>query len=291
MEGVGYEGFEMALTLFLNHFIMPEPVIPEGKIDDSKPTINLLPEGQEPPTPQAGESRTPETPTPAPQAAAPAAAPTAQENSDSAQASAKARELGEDRRAMLETMFKAAEGSEEAKAALIEQLESRPSLKKVAEEKFGERVSKLYGKVATKGEQATTEELKMAARAEAYLEMERKEEHEMVTQMAVKISMNQEEADRLERLARAYQKEAGVEFKEALVKMARAEKPDHASALSMPSAAATNAAPPVNTVVPNAEDRSLAQAIGKTPEWVAEMRTKADQGQKDDGVFRISLQS
>lgn len=231
------------------------------------------------------EGRTPAEKTEA-QPAAPAAAPAATDPADKSD-SAKARELGEDRKALIDTMLRDAEVSETAKAAFLKVLEERPSLKKVAEEKFADRINKLRGVTATQGEQKTTEELKMTARAEVYLEMEQAEEKEMTTQLAAKIGMNAEEAERLTRLTRAYAKEAGVDFRTALYKMARAEKPDHVAVLTMPSSTTPSIQKEENAITE--QDRADARVMGRDAKWVAQQRVRAEKGATSGGAFQIDL--
>ena len=191
--------------------------------------------------------------------------------STNALASKKARAMGEDRKVLLDAMISAAEQSDSAKEALFKQLDSRSSLKEVAEDKFGDRLNALRGVRATKEETLTTEDLKMQAKAELYIEMEVKEQKEMVTNVAEKLGMNQQEADKLQKLAKAYAQTAGIGFDAALIKVAQAEKPSHAHVLGMPSGANLGSAS-INLVSVTEEDKRLASQVGKKPEWVAQQR-------------------
>jgi len=209
----------------------------------------------------------PESPT---QEAAAPIEPAATQDTDT---SRHLRETGEDRKALLDTMFRDAEASEMSKEALLKLLEERPTLASVAEKKFSDRLAVLKG--AEPKTELSREDLKMQAKAELYLELERKEKTEMTFDIAEKLSMSQEEADRLQKLAESYAKEASVDFKTALVRMAMAEKPQHAAALSMPVGSSVSSGS-AEFIQISADDKSLAQRLGRDPKWVAEQRKRVE---------------
>ena len=203
------------------------------------------------------------------------------------EASKGVRELGEDRKALLESMLDLAGQSDEAKQALFKALESNERLNRVAEQKFSDQLAILRGEKATKGENLTKEDLKMQAKAELYFDLERKEQKTLVTDLAEKLSMNQEEADSLEKLATIYADQKGTDFKSALYKVARLEKPEHASVLGMPSGNAPSNVS--DKPIVNEEDKRIAKTIHQSPEWAAKYRKQMEDSQRKGEPFRIVL--
>ena len=204
------------------------------------------------------------------------------------EASKGVREMGEDRKLLVGTMLDAAAESDSAKEKFLALMESQPSIKKVVEKKFGDRLAILKGEKATSDESKTAEELKLEVRAELFLEMERKEQDEMVVSIAEKLSMNQDEADKLRKMAAAISKASGDNFDAALLKAAQIEKPSHARALSMPSGSSVSSAVSENLQI-TAEDKSLARALGKDPEYIAKTRRQLEKAQEEgNGMIIIA---